>query len=45
MEINKELYNILLKEYEKENELLCGCEILSFEDYIKFRITELEKKE
>ncbi|WP_158007930.1 hypothetical protein [Streptobacillus ratti] len=45
MKINKDIYQKLLEEYEKENELVCGCEILSFEDYIKFRIVELEKED
>ncbi len=45
MEINKELYEKLKKEFEKDDELVCGCEALSFEDFLKYRLAELKKKE
>ncbi|CAM3259685.1 hypothetical protein STFE110948_07070 [Streptobacillus felis] len=45
MEISKKLLEMLQKEYKEEKNIICGCEEISFEDFVKFRIVELEKEE
>lgn len=40
---NKEIEKMLLEEYQNEKGIICGCEEISFEEYCKFRMAEIDK--